>query len=155
VVAFGPDNAAWDVAWRKLYSALSLLAHKCAGTFAFVIDGGNGLWCVARAASLPTTSTPNEDRAADRFYEKELAPRLTEMRRGKRLEIAKRDGDDRYVATTFAGIYCLVVWFEDAFVLASVQTKIERMLPEIEALVVALPPPGGPGCDTGAMKARA
>jgi hypothetical protein len=79
-----------------------------------------------------------EDRAADRFYQAEMVPRLTGLRRGIRLDVAKPDGDDRYVAVSFAGIYALVVWFDGG-----------------ESLTVALPPSGGPGFDEGAQKVRA
>jgi hypothetical protein len=96
-----------------------------------------------------------EDRAADRFYQAEMVPRLTGLRRGIRLDVAKPDGDDRYVAVSFAGIYALVVWFDGGFDPALVRARIRRALPEAESLTVALPPSGGPGFDEGAQKVRA
>jgi hypothetical protein len=150
-VALGPDNPAW----KKLYGALAKLAAECGGAFAFVIDAGNGLWCVGLANSGPTTVTMPEDRAADRFYQSEMVPRLTAMRRGSRLDVAKTDGEDRYVALSFAGIYAAVVWFDGAFDPSVVRARIRRALPEIEALTMALPPSDGPGFDEGAQKIRA
>jgi hypothetical protein len=120
-----------------------------------VIDQGNGLWCVGLTDSGPTTSTAHEDRAADRFYSAEMVPRLPEIRRGKHLDVAKVDGDDRYVATSFAGIYVLVEWFDRAFEPALVRARIRRAPPEIEALTLGLPPPDGPGCDDGSARVRA
>jgi hypothetical protein len=150
-VALGPD----DPIWRKLYLALASLATACGGTFAFVIDEGNGLWCVGLADSGPTTWTPHQDRAADRFYRDEMLPRLAGLRRGIRLDLVKVDGDDRYVAMSFAGIYVVVAWFDKPFESTLVRARIRRALPEIEALTLALPPSGGPGSDQAAGKRRA
>jgi hypothetical protein len=150
-VPLGPGEPTWD----KLYEALALLAEECGGAFAFVTDAGNGLWCVADPTLMPTASTPREDRAADRFYRSELEPRLAAMRRGSKIEVARVDGDDRYVASSFANIYALVVWFEGSFEPAFVRRRIHRALPEIEALIMGLPPSGGPGADQGAGKLRA
>lgn len=150
-MALGPD----DPTWTKLYVALASLAAACGGTFAFVIDEGNGLWCVGLADSGPTTSTTHEDRAADRFYQSEMVPRLAGLRRGARMVVAKVDGDDRYVAMSFAGIYAVVVWLDRAFEPALVRARIRRALPEIESLTLSLPPSGGPGTDEAAGRVRA
>ena len=94
-------------------------------------------------------------RSADRFYRSEFVPRLAGIRKGGRLDIAKVDGDDRYAAVSFAGIYAVVVWFDRSFDASLVRARIRRALPEIEALTLALPPSGGPGFDEGAGKLRA
>ncbi len=148
---FGPSNPTW----AKLYGALASLAGVCRGEFAFVLDVGNGLWCVGLPDTRPTTDTAHEDRAADRFYANEVVPRAATMRRGARIELEKVEGDDRYVALSFAAIYFLVVWFEDAFEPAIARRRIRRALPEIERLTLALPAPGGPGADEGEAKERA
>jgi hypothetical protein len=175
-VPLRPDNPAW----KKLYGALESLAAECGGEFAFVIDAGSRLWCIARtAADLWTvtrkdgtvvtskdhrvittpegfrdTTTP-EVQAADRFYQSEMVPRLMAMRRGSRVNVEKTEGADRYLAISFAGIYVLVVWFEEEFPPSAVRALIRRALPEIEALTLTLPPSGGPGFDVGAQKIRA
>jgi hypothetical protein len=150
-MSIGPQHPIW----RKLYEALAELATACGGSFAFVIDEGNGLWCVGLPGTPATTSTGHEDRAADRFYRAEMVPRIAAMRRGTRVEVAQADGPDRYVASSFAGIYAVVVWFDQPFDSALARARIRRALPEIEALTLALPPSGGPGSDEGAMKLRA
>jgi hypothetical protein len=150
-VPIGPAHPAWT----KLYDALAALARTSGGTFAFVLDEGNGLWCVGLADSGPTIATSMQDRAADRFYRSEFVPRLAGIRKGGRLDIAKVDGDDRYAAVSFAGIYAVVVWFDRSFDASLVRARIRRALPEIEALTLALPPSGGPGFDEGAGKLRA
>jgi hypothetical protein len=102
-------------------------------------------------------ATRDEDRAADRFYRAEIAPRLASMHSGTSLDIAKTDDDDRYVALSFAGIYALVVWFsaDTALEPSFVRARMKRALPAIEALTLSLPPSGGPGSDAGAAKIRA
>jgi hypothetical protein len=150
-VAIGPSHPVWS----KLYDALTHVAEECGGTFAFVLDEGNGLWCVGIPGREPTTMTTEQNRAADRFYAKEVVPRMSSMRRGAPLTIVSTDGDDRYLAVTFAGIYAVVVWFEAEFAPTLVRARLRRALPEIERLTLALPPSGGPGADAGAKKMRA
>jgi hypothetical protein len=147
----GPSHPVW---WN-LYLSLASLAAECGGSFAFVIDHGNGLWCVGAANHGPHTRTPHADRVADRFYLNEMIPRLATLRRGRPLDVVKVEGNDRYVATSFAGIYAVVVCFEQAFEPAFAQACVRRVLPRIEALTIALPPSPGPGYDEGAAKVRA
>jgi hypothetical protein len=163
-----------DPAWRKLHDALASLVAESGGEFAFVIDVGNLLWCIALAESDLGVNggvagaalrvmrahrlrdfTKSENRAPDRFYQSEMVPRLTAMRRGTRLNVEKTEGADRYLAISFAGIYVLVVWFEEEFPPSAARALIRRALPEIEALTLTLPPSGGPGFDEGAQKIRA
>jgi hypothetical protein len=120
-----------------------------------VLDEGNGLWCVGIPGLEPTGSTREEDRAADRFYTKEVVPRMAAMRRGSRIQVVRATGDDRYVALSFAGIYMVVVWFDAPLEPFPVLSKIRAALDEIEALTVSLPPSGGPGANDGAAKIRA
>lgn len=141
--------------WKRLYEALASLASTCGGAFAFVVDEGNGLWCVGIPNRPPTTATADEDRAADRFYRDEIVPRTASIRRGIQIDVAKMNGDDRYAARSFAGIYAVVVWFEDDFEPDLVRARIRRSIPEIQALTLALPPSGGPGSDQGAGRLRA
>jgi hypothetical protein len=156
--------------WGKLYAALRALAEGAGGSFAFVVDEGNGLWCVGLKDTPPTIATGPQNEAADRFYLDEVIPRVSALRRGERFEIVKGDTasatasdadvvrpltTDRYVAISFAAIYVVVVWFETPFPAALVRARIKRALPEIESLLVSMPPWGGPGTDAGAGKARA
>jgi hypothetical protein len=150
-MALGPA----DATWAALYDALAALAKGCGGAFAFVIDEGNGLWCVGLPDVAPTTMTSGENAAADRFYRAEIVERASALRKGGKLDIAKTDGEDRYAAISFAGIYAVVVWFDDAFGPALVKARIRRALPNIERLTLSLPPSGGPGADEGAGKIRA
>jgi hypothetical protein len=150
-MALGPMHPVWS----KLYVALAKLAAACGAPFAFVLDEGNGLWCVGLTGSEPTTATTEQDRAADRFYRKEVVPREALLRRGNRVQVVCAEGQDRYVALSFAGIYVVVVWFDAPFEPFLVLARIRRALPEIEALTLALPPSGGPGTDAAAARIRA
>ena len=153
-MTLGPSHPTW----LALYRALAKLADACGGTSAFVLDEGNGLWCVGIPGAPPIGSTPGQDRAADRFYRAEIVPRMSSMRRGIKLDVASAAGDDRYVASSFAAIYAAVVWFDrdlSDLEVARARATIKRALPEIESLTLALPPSGGPGTDEGAMEVRA
>jgi hypothetical protein len=77
--------------WRKLYDALATLARACGGTFAFVLDEGDGLWCVGLADSAATTATSDENRATDRFYRDVMVPRLADERPA---HVVRREGRD-------------------------------------------------------------
>jgi hypothetical protein len=44
------------------------------------------------------------------------------------------------------------VWFGAPFELELVRARVRRSLDRIEALTLALPPPGGPDSDSGAGK---
>jgi len=154
-----PPSQAHDI-WEKLYGSLRVLAEGAGGSFAFVVDQGNGLWCVGLPRTPPTIATTPQNEAADRFYREEVIPRLSALRRGERIEIVRGDGDtgassDRYVAISCAAIYMVVVWFKAPFSAQLVRARIKRSLAEIEALLVSMPPWGGPGTDAGAGKARA
>ncbi|WP_394845626.1 hypothetical protein LZC95_52425 [Pendulispora brunnea] len=124
--------------WQVLHDCLADLAGACHARFAAVVDEGNGLWCVActkgRSAGIA------EDYAADRFYRVEIAPHAKEMRRGVHLSIESRDGDDLYVAESFAALYMLVVWFDGPFEPELVHARLRRALPKVEALTLSLPP---------------
>lgn len=150
-MALGPTNATW----RHLYEALTELATECAASCAFVVDEGNGLWCVGVPDRSATVFTHQENVLAERFYKAEIVPRMKAMQRGAKLQITKMEGADRYAAASFANLYVLALWFEAPFEPFTVHTRIREALPEIERLTLLLPPSGGPGTDAGAAKARA
>lgn len=155
-MALGPHHATW----KALYDALGALATACGGSFAFVVDEGNGLWCVGVPALAPTTVTPHADEAADRFYRAEIVPRMTTMTRGHKFEVVRSFVDvnvssDHYFAQSFANIYALVVWFESVFDVKKTREAVQRSLPRIEALVLELPPSGPGGAGEGRASQRA
>lgn len=143
----GPSNHAW----RRLSELLGQLAVETRAGVAFVVDEGNGLWCTVGGTELTGQSYSE---IADRFYRDVIAPRASDLRRGGRIDAVKVDGDDRYIATSFAGIYVLVIWFAGSFDPFGARAKMRAALPEIERLVVALPPGGGPAGNEGARRLR-
>jgi hypothetical protein len=145
-MTLGPSNPAW----RRLLQALEKLANDTGA--AFVVDEGNGLWCTAVTGTRPIGGSYTE--LADRFYRNVIAPRARDLQRGGRIEAVKVDGDDRYVALSFAGIYVLVLCFVAAFDVFGARAKMRAALPEIERLVMMLPPSGGPAGNEGAATKR-
>lgn len=139
----------------SLVVALRHLLDACGGTLIAVVDEGNGLWCIVRSPRCTHVALGREDAAADGFYRSEMAPRALDMRKGAKVSIQRLEGSHRYVAESFASIYMLVVWFEDAFSPDFVRARIRRALPEIESRILLMPPDGGPGRDAGAAKIRA
>lgn len=141
----GPSNAVW----RRLSELLGRLAIETHGAVAFVVDEGNGLWCTAGGTEL---AGRNYSDIADAFYRDVIAPRASELRRGGRIAVVKVEGEERYVAESFAGIYVLVIWFAKDFDPFRARAKLREVLPEIERLVVSLPPDGGPAGNEGARR---
>jgi hypothetical protein len=98
-----PDNPVL----RQLYGALAGLAWSCGAEFAFVIDVGKSLCCLALAAladSEPTLGTllriAHESRAIDSFYKVEMVPRIAVAAPGwsaRRREARRRGPVRRHV----------------------------------------------------------
>jgi hypothetical protein len=130
-----------------LRNALLALVDLCGGTFAAVMDGGVGVWCVSPQTSIGALES-------ELFYQREVKPRARLLRSGSHLSMQNLDGPPWYVAESFASIYVLAVWFDSSFELESVRAWVRQELPRIEALTVSLPPVGGPGADAGARKLR-
>jgi len=141
-----------DPRWRKLQTMLTDLASTCGAACAFIVDEGNGLWCVG---SEDLAWTYKAQPIADRFYRDVVAPRAKGLRRGEPIDRAKTDGDDRYVAMSFANLYVAVIWYGDEPVQFLSRARLRQALPSIEALITSLPPSGGPDASMGAGKQRA
>jgi hypothetical protein len=149
-VALGPQ----DPTWKKLYEAMASVAGDAKASFAFVLDCSNGLWCVAIPGRPPTIATHREDGAADDFFQAEVEPRLARPGGQHAFAVIKDAARDGYVALPFAGIYFLVLWFEEPFQAELVRARMKRALPVIEALTVALPPTDGPTTEAAAVRLR-
>ncbi len=131
-----------------LADALCSLVYDCDASFGAIIDEGNGLWCAAPAMAGAAAT-------ANRFYQREMAPRSKSLLRGQRLSIQKASGLDRYAAESFAAIYVVVLWFDEAFEPLEIRRRICEKLPLIEALTLALPPFDGPDGGDAAQRVRA
>jgi len=74
-------------------------------------------------------------------------PEIAELPRGGHLRKAEADDELGWVVRSFASIYLLVVVFRGTFDEVRAEREIGRVLPAVEKLVLALPPPP---TDTGA-----
>jgi hypothetical protein len=127
-----------------------MLAERCGGAFAFVVDEGNGLWCVG--SKQPEHRA---DKLADDFYRTVVVSRMKELRSGGKIDQVKMDASSRYVAVSFASIYVLCVWFDADFDPFTARALTRKAVPIIESLIVSMPPPSGPYAGEGAGRSRA
>lgn len=67
-------------------------------------------------------------------------PEMAGLRRGKTLHHVQRGADYGFLAKSFAGIYLLVLVFDEAFDELRAERALADALPRIERLVLALPP---------------
>jgi hypothetical protein len=67
-------------------------------------------------------------------------PEMAGLRRGRPLHQVRRTEEFGYVAKSFAGIYLLVLVFDEAFDELRAERALADALPRIEQLVLALPP---------------
>lgn len=74
-------------------------------------------------------------------------PEIATLARGGHLRRAEADDEMGWVVRSFASIYLLVVVFHGTFDEVRAEREIVRVLPAVEKLVLALPPPP---MDTGA-----
>ncbi len=84
-------------------------------------------------------------------------PEIPALRRGRPIVHVVRETGFGYVARSFAGIYLLVLVFDDVFDELRAERAITEALPKIERLVLALPPldPGpAPSANVIAIRSR-
>lgn len=120
----------------ELDRRLTLLAGQCGASCAFVVDTTGQ----AYGASDPLP----EDWAAHAEAVGPLvvaATREHPLRRGGHLHLVRSVEPPFVAAESFAGVYLLILLFDEAFDGSLVSAVVRRALPEIEALTVALPPP--------------
>jgi len=69
------------------------------------------------------------------------ATRERPLRKGGHLHLLRSVEPPFAAAESFAGVYMVLLLFDEPFAAADVSALVRRALPEIEALTVALPPP--------------
>jgi hypothetical protein len=141
-----------------LHSELEELGQRAAALNVLVIDANSPVvWGAAKAAGLATdwstgsgtenavTSDPDDDsdavdlsRAAIDVLRHDRG--LASSRKGKPVRHIERTGEVPFVAHSFAGIYWLVLVFQEAFDELRAERAILDSLPRVERLVLALPP---------------
>lgn len=154
--------------WQALRRALDSLVAECEGAIlAAVLCESNVLWCWSRPTAHLRDRWSEVVCRTDVFHAGEVASLRLPLRRGGRLSVARRRERLRlvptagsapswlvYAAESFASVYVLVVWFTDLTDPTAHTPALRAALPRIEALMVALPPPDGPGSGSGAALVR-
>jgi hypothetical protein len=140
LVALGPAVPEW----AALADALAALTARSGARNVFVVDAWGHLWCRARAHD-------DSDRVLA-LATTVLARAAKPLTRGGRLDVGHVGDDTAWYARSFAGVYVVLLVFDAAFDELAVRRSVIAALPEIEALTVALPPPGGPDASSGAAK---
>lgn len=78
---------------------------------------------------------------------------LSQLHRGEHLHEAIREESFGYLARSFATIYVLILVFPGPFDELGAERAIHRVLPQIERLVISLPPDDSPSTGKGAVVA--
>lgn len=141
----GPDVAEWSA----LAAALAQLADRAGAANACVTDAWGHLWCRARAFSFPEQQRVLA--LARQLVEQAPAP----LARGGRIDRSERTEHGAYAARSFAGVYVVLLLFDRPIDELAVRRAMRELLPPIEALTMALPPPDGPDATSGEGKRRA
>lgn len=120
-----------------LCAKLAKLVDQAKASFATVIDDGGHLFAWSRVL------TPDELGRVGSYMDEALASTKDKpLRRGGRIRLFAYTPGRHYVAMSYAGIYVLLVAFDDTYALGPAMAHVRRELPEIEQMTVALPPDG-------------
>jgi hypothetical protein len=133
--------------FELLTAALDRLAEATRASGAAVLDGSDCLWCWSSSVRIDD-DTPFE------LLERAIESTKKPLARGGHLDLVHRQDAPYFVARSFAGIYVLLVWFEESFDATQTRTVMNVTLPKIEALTLALPPTDGPSTTAGAARVR-
>ncbi|MCC6873578.1 MAG: hypothetical protein IT378_04645 [Sandaracinaceae bacterium] len=144
-MALGPAIAEW----RALASVLAALAERVGASNACVTDAWGHLWCRGR----PLSSEEQDRVLALARAIPERAPKP--LPRGGRVDGGGIEQGQRWHARSFAGVYVALILFEHPFDELAVRRALQDLLPEIEALTIALPPPDGPDATSGVATKQA
>jgi hypothetical protein len=132
--------------WQRLADQLRQLAEHTGAAHAVVADAFNDLWC--RDSALGEDGTGTAFALLDRALRSASRP----PERGGRIDLVRASEPPYLIARSFAGVYVLILWFDAPFEPDWARGHVHHMLPDIERLTVALPPPDGP--ESGANAAR-
>lgn len=120
-----------------LCAKLAKLVDQTKASFATSIDESGHLFAWSRVL------TPDELGRVGSYMDQALATTQGKpLRRGGRVRMFAYAPGRHYVATSYAGIYVLLVCFDEAYALGPAMAHVRRELPEIEQMTLALPPDG-------------
>jgi hypothetical protein len=124
--------------WVALQQELELLVTQTSSDNAYVLDAWGNVWCAARPALGPT------QKAIIKIALAEVDALQPPLQRGGRLDRMLEGMAEHSYARSFATVYVLLVSFRGSVSTLDARRTIAMVLPRIEALTVALPPPDGP-----------
>ena len=130
-----------------LHACLADLASSASATTAAVFDAWGLPWCCAPLHNIFVA------RECASVLRRAFANLKTPLEQGGSLDrICSTDGVGAAYVRSFASVYILILRYDALFDLQLAKRTVAMALPEIEARVVALPPPHGPG--SGSAEAR-
>ena len=123
-----------DSRWVALADALLSLAREVGAANAIVADISENLWC--RAVDV----SDSEMKALDDMFMLAMSTATGPLQRGGSVRLIRADQEPFFCAVSFAGIYLLLIRFEQPFDATRAAAIVDAQLPHIERLTVALPP---------------
>jgi len=134
---------------RKLASELIDLVKRVAATNAFVFDAWGLIWCSA-------TLTFGDDQTRLYAQVAEILERLDPpLARGAKLDRTFVHPESPMYCVSFAASYVLGVWLSPETNELTLRRVVKSVLPAIESMTLALPPPDGSDPSSGASHGSA
>jgi len=132
-----------------LVDELDRLATDVYATNAFVFDAWGLVWCEASFSDEPTR------RVLFSQIKSVLEGCQKPLYQGGKLEQMFGSLDPPLFCHSFASVYVLGLWTSKSTNEFLMRKALRKALPKIEALTLALPPPGGGNPNSGAQHGRA
>ncbi|NUP08059.1 MAG: hypothetical protein HOW73_18590 [Polyangiaceae bacterium] len=118
-------------AWQRLAIELGELSRVTGAKNGYVLDAWANLWCAGNDLYFG-----GESAAVMELTEAQLATLPRPLNRGGRIDEAR----DHTYFRSFAGVYVLVLRFQQDFHVETVRSLVAKALPKVEALTLLLPP---------------
>ena len=120
-----------------LCDQLARLVEVTKAGFSAVVDEGGHLFAWSRVLDAGELA-----RVGSHMDEALASTPGKSLRRGGKVRVLGHAPGRYYVAMSFAGVYVVLLCFEDKYLLGPVMAHLRRALPDIEQLTTSLPPDG-------------
>jgi len=134
---------------KRLAEVLERLAVDVYASHAIVFDGWGLVWCAGPSLG------PNAEAILLAQIKGVLEGLPKPLARGGKLDATYTRLDRPLYCRSFASVYVLALWTSKSTVEFLMRKAIRDSLAKIEALTLALPPPGGGEPNSGAQHGRA